>query len=114
MSSEYLWDYMTKRFHTCLRYTHTRACACTPSLPVYCKLASNYDVKLHFSGLKDRAGTSSAKAWSPSPSVTELSTLISFLLDVIPLVFGIYFVFLMVLIFLSHLALHTFSHSVIH
>ncbi|XP_060785440.1 protein dopey-2 isoform X3 [Neoarius graeffei] len=55
MSSEYLWDYMTKRFHTCL------------------------------SGLKDRAGTSSAKAWSPSPSVTELSTLIIFLLDVIPL-----------------------------
>ncbi|XP_053090273.1 protein dopey-2 isoform X2 [Pangasianodon hypophthalmus] len=55
MSSEYLWDYMTKRFHTCL------------------------------SGLGDHAGTSSAKVWSPSPSVTELSTLIIFLLDVIPL-----------------------------
>ncbi|XP_058248197.1 protein dopey-2 isoform X2 [Hemibagrus wyckioides] len=55
MSSEYLWDYMTKRFHTCL------------------------------SGLSDHAGVSSAKEWSPPPSVTELSTLIIFLLDVIPL-----------------------------
>uniref|UniRef100_A0A8B9GMA1 DOP1 leucine zipper like protein B n=1 Tax=Astyanax mexicanus TaxID=7994 RepID=A0A8B9GMA1_ASTMX len=44
ISSEYLWDYMTKHFQTCLRYT-----------------------------------------WSPPPSMTELSTLIIFLLDVIPL-----------------------------
>ncbi|XP_060732022.1 protein dopey-2 isoform X2 [Tachysurus vachellii] len=55
MSSEYLLDYMTKRFHTSL------------------------------SGLSDHAGMSSAKDWSPPPSVTELSTLIIFLLDVIPL-----------------------------
>ncbi|KAI5621394.1 protein dopey-2, partial [Silurus asotus] len=55
MSSEYLWDYMTKRFLTCL------------------------------SGLSDHTGLSSAKAWSPSPSVSELSNLIIFLLDVIPL-----------------------------
>ncbi|XP_017325079.2 protein dopey-2 isoform X2 [Ictalurus punctatus] len=55
MSSEYLLDYMTKRFHTCL------------------------------SGLSDPTGTSSAKDWSPSPSVTELSSLIIFVLDVIPL-----------------------------
>uniref|UniRef100_A0A8B9J3M9 DOP1 leucine zipper like protein B n=1 Tax=Astyanax mexicanus TaxID=7994 RepID=A0A8B9J3M9_ASTMX len=51
ISSEYLWDYMTKHFQTCLRYTEA-----PPS-----------------------------KAWSPPPSMTELSTLIIFLLDVIPL-----------------------------
>uniref|UniRef100_A0A8B9GLQ4 DOP1 leucine zipper like protein B n=1 Tax=Astyanax mexicanus TaxID=7994 RepID=A0A8B9GLQ4_ASTMX len=50
ISSEYLWDYMTKHFQTCLRYK------APPS-----------------------------KAWSPPPSMTELSTLIIFLLDVIPL-----------------------------
>ncbi|KAM9486365.1 protein DOP1B isoform 2-T2 [Clarias gariepinus] len=55
MNSEYLWDYMTKRFHNCL------------------------------SGLSDPSGPKTTKDWSPSPSVTELSTLIIFLLDVIPL-----------------------------
>uniref|UniRef100_A0A672SYB4 DOP1 leucine zipper like protein B n=1 Tax=Sinocyclocheilus grahami TaxID=75366 RepID=A0A672SYB4_SINGR len=48
MSSNYLWDYMTRHFQICLR-KH-------PS-----------------------------KDWSSPPSVTELSTLIIFLLDVIPL-----------------------------
>ncbi|XP_072542477.1 protein DOP1B isoform X2 [Salminus brasiliensis] len=55
ISSEYLWDYMTKLFQTCL------------------------------SVLNDPAGAPSSKAWSPPPSMTELSTLIIFLLDVIPL-----------------------------
>ncbi|XP_062861985.1 protein dopey-2 isoform X1 [Trichomycterus rosablanca] len=55
MSSEYLWDYMTQCFHTCL------------------------------SMLSNPAATASSKTWSHSPSVTELSTLIIFLLDVIPL-----------------------------
>ncbi|XP_066542058.1 protein dopey-2 [Hoplias malabaricus] len=55
ISSEFLWDYMTKHFQTCL------------------------------SVLSDPAAAPLCKAWSPSPSVTELSTLIIFLLDVIPL-----------------------------
>ncbi|KAG9271028.1 protein dopey-2 [Astyanax mexicanus] len=55
ISSEYLWDYMTKHFQTCL------------------------------SVLSDPAEAPPSKAWSPPPSMTELSTLIIFLLDVIPL-----------------------------
>uniref|UniRef100_A0AAY4BHH0 Dopey N-terminal domain-containing protein n=1 Tax=Denticeps clupeoides TaxID=299321 RepID=A0AAY4BHH0_9TELE len=51
MSSEYLWDYMTKHFQTCL------------------------------SG----SAADEGKAWSSSPSVNELSALIMFLLDVVPL-----------------------------
>ncbi|XP_076857747.1 protein DOP1B isoform X2 [Brachyhypopomus gauderio] len=52
MDSEYLWDYMSKQFQTCL---------------------------------SDPARTAPSKNWSPPSSVPELSTLIIFLLDVIPL-----------------------------
>uniref|UniRef100_A0A672SSN9 DOP1 leucine zipper like protein B n=1 Tax=Sinocyclocheilus grahami TaxID=75366 RepID=A0A672SSN9_SINGR len=52
MSSNYLWDYMTRHFQICL---------------------------------SDPAGKHPSKAWSSPPSVTELSTLIIFLMDVIPL-----------------------------
>ncbi|XP_035378759.1 protein dopey-2 isoform X2 [Electrophorus electricus] len=52
MNSEYLWEYMTKQFQTCL---------------------------------SDPAPPAPSKIWSPPSSVTELSTLIIFLLDVIPL-----------------------------
>ncbi|XP_016429546.1 protein dopey-2-like isoform X2 [Sinocyclocheilus rhinocerous] len=55
MSSNYLWDYMTRHFQICL------------------------------SSLSDPAGKHPSKAWSSPPSVTELSTLIIFLMDVIPL-----------------------------
>uniref|UniRef100_A0A672SWK4 DOP1 leucine zipper like protein B n=1 Tax=Sinocyclocheilus grahami TaxID=75366 RepID=A0A672SWK4_SINGR len=52
MSSNYLWDYMTRHFQICL---------------------------------SDPARKHPSKDWSSPPSVTELSTLIIFLLDVIPL-----------------------------
>ncbi|XP_051564848.1 protein dopey-2-like [Myxocyprinus asiaticus] len=55
MSSNYLWDYMTRHFQNCL------------------------------SSLSDPAGKGPSKNWSSPPSVTELSMLIIFLLDVIPL-----------------------------
>ncbi|XP_017562051.1 protein dopey-2 isoform X1 [Pygocentrus nattereri] len=55
ISSEYLWNYVTDHFQTCL------------------------------SVLNDLVGIPCSKAWSPPPSVMELSTLIIFLLDVIPL-----------------------------
>uniref|UniRef100_A0A8C1H2N2 DOP1 leucine zipper like protein B n=1 Tax=Cyprinus carpio carpio TaxID=630221 RepID=A0A8C1H2N2_CYPCA len=55
MSSNYLWDYMTRHFQICL------------------------------SSPNDPAGKHPSKAWSSPPSVTELSTLIIFLLNVIPL-----------------------------
>uniref|UniRef100_A0A8C2B9N4 DOP1 leucine zipper like protein B n=1 Tax=Cyprinus carpio TaxID=7962 RepID=A0A8C2B9N4_CYPCA len=55
MSSNYLWDYMTRHFQICL------------------------------SSLGDPARKHPSKDWSSPPSVTELSTLIIFLLDVIPL-----------------------------
>ncbi|XP_051761489.1 protein dopey-2 [Ctenopharyngodon idella] len=55
MSSNYLWDYMTRHFQISLR------------------------------ALSDPAGKGPSKDWSSSPSVIELSTLIIFLLDVIPL-----------------------------
>ncbi|XP_031436903.1 protein dopey-2 [Clupea harengus] len=52
VSPDYLWDYLTKRFHTCL---------------------------------SSSASVAESKSWSSPPSVAELSTLIIFLLDVIPL-----------------------------
>lgn len=55
MSSNFLWDYMTRHFQICL------------------------------SSLRDPVEKSPSKSWSSPPSVTELSTLIIFLLDVIPL-----------------------------
>uniref|UniRef100_A0A8C1M342 DOP1 leucine zipper like protein B n=1 Tax=Cyprinus carpio TaxID=7962 RepID=A0A8C1M342_CYPCA len=55
MSSNYLWDYMTRHFQICL------------------------------SSPNDPAGKHPSKDWSSPPSVTELSTLIIFLLNVIPL-----------------------------
>ncbi|KAK2904895.1 hypothetical protein Q8A67_006694 [Cirrhinus molitorella] len=55
MSSNYLWDYMTRHFQICL------------------------------SSQSDPAGKHPSTEWSSPPSVTELSTLIIFLLDVIPL-----------------------------
>ncbi|XP_051566221.1 protein dopey-2-like isoform X2 [Myxocyprinus asiaticus] len=58
ISSNYLWDYMTRHFQNCL------------------------------SSLSDPAGKGQSKEWSSSPSVTELSTLIIFLLDVIPLLYA--------------------------
>ncbi|KAA0715639.1 Protein dopey-2 [Triplophysa tibetana] len=55
ISSNYLWDYMTRHFQTCL------------------------------GSQTDPAEKRDAKEWSSLPSITELSTLIIFLLDVIPL-----------------------------
>ncbi|XP_056610813.1 protein dopey-2 isoform X2 [Triplophysa dalaica] len=55
ISSNYLWDYMTRHFQTCL------------------------------GSQTDPAEKLDSKEWSIPPSITELSTLIIFLLDVIPL-----------------------------
>ncbi|CDQ68817.1 unnamed protein product [Oncorhynchus mykiss] len=60
MNSDFLWDYMTCHFCTCL------------------------------SGLADLPlPTLQYQSASPAPSVTEISTLIIFLMDVIPLVLSL-------------------------